>query len=112
MRKISKKELLIVLVLLGLSLLLLAVPKGRGDTASVSINGSEVLSLSLSDTQDSVIDLSGSYGVNVQLEVKAHAIRFLSSDCPDHLCMGYGFIDHEPQSAVCLPNRVAIVLRH
>ena len=44
------------------------------------------------------------------LEISDHRIRFLSSDCPDHLCMGFGWLDHQPQSAVCMPNRVSVTI--
>ena len=79
----------------------------EGATALVSIDGEQIMELKLEQEEDRQIDLS-EYGVQVVLEIKDHQIRFLSSDCPDHLCMGFGWIDHEPQSAVCMPNRVAI----
>lgn len=77
--------------------------------AIVSIDGKTVLTLDLAAEPDRQIDLA-EYGVPVVLEIREHRISFLSSDCPDHLCMGFGWIDHEPQSAVCMPNRVAVVI--
>ena len=71
--------------------------------------GSRSQTLDLAAEPDRQIDLA-EYGVPVVLEICEHRISFLSSDCPDHLCMGFGWIDHEPQSAVCMPNRVAVVI--
>ena len=85
---------LVALVSMGIFLLMWQ-NQTEGATALVSIDGEQIMELS-------------EYGVQVVLEIKDHQIRFLSSDCPDHLCMGFGWIDHEPQSAVCMPNRVAI----
>ena len=56
------------------------------------------------------IDLQVDGGVNVVLEIQDHRIHFLSSDCPDHLCIGFGWLDSELQSAVCMPNRVAVTI--
>ena len=80
-----------------------------GSYALVTIDGQPVMELNLPQTKDQQIDLN-EYGVNVVLEVINHQIRFLSSDCPDHLCINFGLIDHEPQSAVCMPNRVAVTI--
>jgi hypothetical protein len=77
--------------------------------ALISVGGKTVLTLDLAAEPDQQIDLS-EYGVSVVLEIRNHQISFHSSDCPDHLCMDFGWIDHEPQSAVCMPNRVAIVI--
>lgn len=80
-----------------------------GSYALVTVDGQAVMELNLAQTDDQQIDLQ-EYGVNVVLEVKDHQIHFLSSDCPDHLCINFGLIDHEPQSAVCMPNRVAVTI--
>lgn len=96
----------IALVLMGVFFLMGMKPTA-GATALVSIDGEQIMELKLEQEEDHQIDLS-EFGVDVVLEIKDHQIRFYSSDCPDHLCMGFGWIDHEPQSAVCMPNRVAI----
>ena len=96
----------VALVSMGIFLLMWQ-NQTEGATALVSIDGEQIMELKLEQEEDRQIDLS-EYGVQVALEIKDHQIRFLSSDCPDHLCIGFGWIDHEPQSAVCMPNRVAI----
>ena len=96
----------VALVSMGIFLLMWQ-NQTEGATALVSIDGEQIMELKLEQEENRQIDLS-EYGVEVVLEIKDHQIRFLSSDCPDHLCMGFGWIDHEPQSAVCMPNRVAI----
>ncbi len=45
---------------------------------------------------------------NVIFKVEDGAIAFMSSDCPDKICVNTGFIRHKGQSAVCLPNRLAV----
>lgn len=39
-----------------------------------------------------------------------HAIRFLSSDCPDKVCVNTGFLREDLQVVTCLPNRTTLFL--
>ena len=48
--------------------------------------------------------------VHGSLEVKDGAIRFVDSQCPDHICEGFGFISQEGDYAVCMPAGVAVTI--
>lgn len=63
----------------------------------------------LPQAADEVISLA-EYGKEVQLEVKNHRIAFISSDCPDKVCIHNGWLSREGEQAVCLPNRVSVTL--
>ncbi len=99
----------VALVLMGIFYLMQRLSDGKNAYALVSIDGEPVMELELSKESDRQIDLSD-YGVQVILEIKNHQIHFLSSDCPDQICVRFGMLDHEPQSAVCMPNRVAVTI--
>ncbi len=45
---------------------------------------------------------------NVVFKVEKGGIAFISSDCPDKVCVRTGFIKNKGQSAVCLPNRLTL----
>ena len=110
----GKREKQVLLALAAVALVMMgtfALMEYIGDqrTAQVWIDGENIMEMDLLKEQDRIIDLS-EYGVQVQLEIKDHKIGFLASDCPDHLCMGFGFIDHEPQTAVCMPNKVVVTI--
>ena len=81
----------------------------KGTTAEISIDGKVVMQLDLCKAKDETISLHN-YGKNIQLEVKDGAIRFVSSDCPDKICVNTGFIKNEMQTAVCLPNKTAAMI--
>lgn len=98
--------LLFALVVLSLSIYLL-MPREKGRSAQVSIDGKVIMSVDLSE--DKVIDLSP-FGRNISLEVKGGKIRFLHSDCPNQICVHTGFIDKEGETAVCLPNKTAVTV--
>ena len=107
----GKRDKQILVGLLAAALILIAVffvMRQLSDPeawALISIDGEAVQEINLNTAPDQQIDLS-EYGVNVVLEIQDHRIHFLSSDCPDHLCIGFGWLDSELQSAVCMPNRV------
>lgn len=106
------KDVILVIVLIGIAIIFwfwFRTMGTNGAIAQISINGEDILTVDLNQEENQQIDLS-EYGVDIQLEVKDHAIRFTHSDCPDQICLGYGFIDTEPQTAVCMPNRTAIVI--
>lgn len=44
----------------------------------------------------------------VTFEVRDGAIRFLSSDCPDQICVHTGFLRTAGQFAVCLPYKLVL----
>ena len=49
-------------------------------------------------------------GLEITFQVQDHAIRFLSSDCPDKVCVNTGFLREDLQVATCLPNRTTLFL--
>ena len=49
-------------------------------------------------------------GVIAPQWLRAFSIRFLSSDCPDKVCVNTGFLREDLQVATCLPNRTTLFL--
>ena len=47
---------------------------------------------------------------NVQLLVSDGSAGFVSSDCPDQICVRSGFISQPGQIAVCVPNRTSLLI--
>lgn len=111
---VSQKDLLLVIALLltaaAVFFFFLPKPSDQYPIAVLSINGKNVKKIDLSADQSMELDLSDEFGVPVVLEVQNHAVRFLRSQCPDHICEGYGFISQEPQTAVCMPNRTVLTI--
>ena len=94
----------------GCALWLLLPHGGTSDcTAEIWIDGQMVRSIYLPQAPDEVISLA-EYGKEVQLEVKNHRIAFISSDCPDKVCIHNGWLSREGEQAICLPNRVSVTL--
>ncbi|MDR1000735.1 MAG: NusG domain II-containing protein [Clostridiales bacterium] len=73
-------------------------------TAQILVNNAVVTTVELSTyTQFS---LPGHE--QIVFNINNDGIAFAASDCPDKVCVHTGYISHAGQTAVCLPNRVAI----
>ena len=55
------------------------------------------------------ITVTGPVGKSV-VEVADGRVHMLTSDCPDKICVGMGWITRPGQVVVCMPNRVVISL--
>ena len=47
----------------------------------------------------------------VHLQVKDGAIAFLDSQCPDHICEQFGWLDKDGAWAACVPAGVYVVVQ-
>ena len=100
----------IAAAVIGCALWLLLPHGGTTDcTAEIWIDGKMVRSIYLPQAQDEDIPLTA-YGKQVLLQVKNHRIAFITSDCPDHVCITNGWLSREGEQAICLPNRVSVTL--
>lgn len=84
------------------------VNRETGEVAMVAIDGTEKR-YEISLEEDAVHTIPDGH-IIVTLEVKDGRIRFINSQCPDHLCEGFGFIQHEDESAICMPAGVAVLI--
>ena len=81
--------------------------------AVIESDGQTVAVLELRDYENPVRVSLVELGVDkpVYFELYKSQIRFIDVDCPDKLCEGFGFIGLPTQTAVCLPNRIAVMIR-
>lgn len=108
-RFFKKGDLLIIggIVLAAALLLVFFVwNRSRGGTAQVTLvtsEGSEVTEISLAE--DKIVHIEGA-PFAVTLEVSDGRIRFIESQCPDHICENVGWLQYEGDEAICLPAKV------
>ena len=106
---IKRTDIIIILTVLilsaaGLMYRWITADKGGGTVCELYVDNKLQSRIDLS--KDGEIKTPGRE--NVVLTVKNHAIAFTKSDCPDKICIRTGYISQPGQTAVCLPNRVAI----
>ena len=107
MKFIKKRDLIVLVALLLLAggLALFYATRSAGVKATVTVEGGKTRQIDLS--QDEIYQIDDA-ALPVTLEVKDGAIRFINSQCPDHLCEGFGFICNEGEYAICMPAGVAV----
>lgn len=44
----------------------------------------------------------------ITIQIKDRMAAIIKADCPDELCLGFGFISHTGQNAICLPNQTTL----
>lgn len=77
--------------------------------AVISINGKETQKINLSDVKAPYkITVNGE--LDVELLIEKDGVTFVSSPCPDKVCIHTGKIKYANQSAVCLPAKVSVSL--
>ena len=100
----------LALAVLGCALWLSLPRYGSTDcTAEIWIDGEMVRAVYLPQAADEEILLEA-YGKEVLLEIRDHRICFQRSDCPYKICIHNGWLGREGEQAVCLPNRVSVIL--
>lgn len=77
--------------------------------AKIQVRQGNQIVATLSLNQDRLMDVVGPLGVS-KIEIKQGKVRFLSSPCTNQYCVHQGWLRHEGQAAICLPNRVSLEL--
>lgn len=77
--------------------------------AKIQVRQGNQIVATLSLNQDRLMDVVGPLGIS-KIEIKQGKVRFLSSPCTNQYCVHQGWLHHEGQAAICLPNRVSLEL--
>ncbi|ADD67966.1 hypothetical protein Dacet_1194 [Denitrovibrio acetiphilus DSM 12809] len=101
--KITKTDFLIISALIALSLMLM-LNKGNGEKKLFLISNNVKKQIKL---ENQMIEL---HGGDVIIEVTKDGARFLKSDCSNQICVHTGWAKECGQTAVCVPNRYALVI--
>ncbi len=117
LRKLNKRDFVLLLVLLGASLGLLAWfwfgHQETGVMVEVTVDGELYGTYSLKEDQEipiiSKTSQSESEASNYLVIAKGKA-DMIQGDCPDKLCVRQAAISHVGENIVCLPNRVVVTI--
>lgn len=112
----KRGDLILISVLLVAALVFL-VPRWLGGddsennhnnplTAKITVDGELFKTVELTK-EEQIIEINTDHGKNV-LKVYDYGIEMIESDCPDKVCLVFGFVDNTNESIVCLPNKVLV----
>ncbi|NLG37888.1 MAG: NusG domain II-containing protein [Clostridiales bacterium] len=84
---------------------------GAGDpVAIVIVDGAAVDIINLRDARAEERVYASALGT-CAVAFEPGRVRIAAADCPDQVCVHTGWISRPGQSAVCVPGRVAVVVR-
>ncbi|MNB75602.1 hypothetical protein D3C81_525170 [compost metagenome] len=79
---------------------------GKNLVANITVDGKHYRTVKLTK-EEQTIDIRTEKGYNI-LKVHDYGIEMYEADCPDQVCLGFGFITRPKQTIVCLPHRVLV----
>lgn len=108
-QKLRYGDFIIVGAVLIISITLFAFSFFGGEklTATVSLDGETVRQVRLYELDSEEILCVGGCEILLQRD----GVTFLSSECPDKLCVNRGKLERAGDTMACIPEKVAVVLR-
>lgn len=81
---------------------------GEGDlkVANITVDGKPFRTVKLTK-EEQTIEINTDHGTNI-LKIHDYGVEMYEADCPDQICLGFGFITLPKQTIVCLPHRVLV----
>ena len=111
----KRGDVLLISVLLVAALVIL-IPRWFGEeesennhnnkTAVITVDGEVFKKVVLTEEEQEIV-IDTEHGSNI-LKVHDHGIEMTEADCPDQVCLTFGFINKKSQSIVCLPHKVLV----
>ncbi|MEJ8304834.1 NusG domain II-containing protein [Saccharibacillus sacchari] len=74
----------------------------------IEVNGEPYQTLPLTE-EEQVVMIKTEEGFN-QIKIHNGGVEMIDADCPDRLCLGFGFVTRPGQQIVCLPHRVSVFI--
>ena len=98
----------ILIGLMGMPAVRLLLPKSTGGMAQLEYGDGQRAVLSLDEP--GIYDFE-SNGITVHIEVRDGTAAFVRSECPNHICEGYGRLGSDNETAVCLPAKAVLTIQ-
>ncbi|HEY2492078.1 MAG TPA: NusG domain II-containing protein [Paenibacillus sp.] len=111
----KRGDLLIITVVVAVALFFLVprwLPQNDSEkshiplTADITVDGELYKTITLTEDEQ-IYDIKTARGDNI-LKVHDYGIEMYDADCPDQVCLSFGFITKSKQSIICLPHRVMV----
>ncbi|MFD1177376.1 NusG domain II-containing protein [Paenibacillus puldeungensis] len=78
----------------------------NGKVARITVDGKLFKTVKLTG-KEQTIDIKTKYGENI-LKVHDNGIEMTDADCPDKICLTFGFVDRNGGTIVCLPHKLMV----
>ena len=106
----NKKDIVLILTLITIGIVmgvfLLLSRTDNNAMCVVKVDGKVINTYALSEDGEYDIELENS--AYNKLQIKDGKACIIEASCPDKLCQKMGYISHNTQSIICLPNKVVV----
>ena len=112
--------LVLILGICGYALWDSATKEDNGlNTAVIMVAGKDVLCIDLDGEKDSFQITGEAYvtdedpdaeNIVATFEKDENGIRFVNSQCPDHICENTGYCLYKGDTAICMPGQITLVI--
>lgn len=100
--------IIVLCVLICVVLFAFSFMPGENLTAEIYSDGEIVKTQKLSEIEEEYsFSVSG-----CELKLSKDAVSFVSSDCPDKLCIKHGVLSKKGDTMACVPNKVVVSIRN
>ena len=109
MKKTLKNDIILISCLAAAAIIaavIIAFMSRRGSSARLEYDGK---TMEIDLNKDAVYDLE-SNGLEIHIKVSGGKAGFINSQCPDHICEGYGMLEDENDTAVCMPAKAVLII--
>ncbi len=104
MRKtVRPLDIVIAVAAVAISFIFALAPYNEGRYAEIYVNGEKVRSLPLSEEECVTVN-----GVTVTVE--DGCAKVTASTCKDKICVSAGELSQSGDTAICIPNRVSVLI--
>lgn len=107
----NKRDLVVIIVIFVLAFCLFHAyslfNKGEAEYVQILYDGQVIKELSLFKDTEYIPDINK----KIIIEIKDKKVHFKHSDCPDKICVNTGWLSKTGQTAVCLPNKLSVVVK-
>lgn len=82
------------------------VHKNGERVANITVDGKLYKTVELTK-EEQTVEIKTEHGYNL-LKIHDYGIEMIDADCPDKLCLTFGFIDRNGGTIVCLPHKLMV----
>ncbi|GAA0374050.1 NusG domain II-containing protein [Paenibacillus motobuensis] len=75
-------------------------------TAKITVDGKLFKEVTLTQ-EEQTIEVENEHGLNI-LKVHDYGIEMIDADCPDKVCLSFGFVDRTGGTIICLPHKLMV----
>lgn len=113
MKKLFERNDLLIIIAVCVVTIVLLIPHFIGSNtleAEIAVDGEIIKTINLNDV-NGFYEFTTDTEPSVTITAEKGKIRVSDAECPDKLCVNFGWLDSDGDMAVCLPAKVTVSVK-